>query len=58
MASLTSTVNVWSPAMSLTDVGLKVILLNTGSYEANDGLGLSRDTVMGSFSASLITGRA
>jgi hypothetical protein len=58
IASLTSTVTVWGPPMSLTDLGLKLILLNVESYEAKDGLGLSREIVKISFSASLITGRA
>jgi hypothetical protein len=44
--------------MSLTNVGLKVILFNAGTYEANDGLGVTRDTLMGSFSGSLTVGRA
>jgi hypothetical protein len=43
--------------MSLTNVGLKVIMLNAGAYEAKDGLGFTRDTVMGSVSGSLNVGR-
>jgi len=44
--------------MSLTNVGLKVIMLNAATYEAKDGLGVTRDTVVGSLSGSLTVGRA